>query len=152
MALHQGAPVAKAPHPKLPVTQEAKRIAWVEQRLCEGMRPSAVMHAVCEEWGISERLAWELVAKVRDRWAAEAPADRSKAREEVLAQVDHLVRRAFADGDLKTARAALGLKAEVHGLKLRSVAVVDASGTLTPEERAALAAGLDGSGGSRDGR
>jgi len=99
-----------------------------------------------EEWGISERTAWELIAAVRDRWHAEAPADRSKARAEVLAQVDALLTAAYERNDLKTVRNALSLKAEVHGLKVRAVVVTDDAGTLTPEERAALLAGLDGDG------
>jgi hypothetical protein len=137
---------------KLPKTApETKREGWIEERLARGQRPTAVCLAAVEEWGISEATAWRYIAAVRDRWAAEAPADRSKARAEVLAQVDHLIAKAFERNDFKTVKNALSLKAEVHGLKLRSVVVTDASGTLTPEERAALVAGLDGAGGPRDG-
>ncbi len=77
---------------KLPKTApETKREGWIEERLARGQRPTAVCLAAVEEWGISEATAWRYIAAVRDRWAAEAPADRSKARAEVLAQVDHLI-------------------------------------------------------------
>lgn len=119
--------------------------------MARGYRSTAVMLATREEWGVSESTAWRLISAVRDRWARESEVGRPQARAEILAQADELLTSAYESGDLPQVAKALGLKAEMHGLKLRSVVVTDASGALTPEERAALAAGLDGAGGPRDG-
>lgn len=118
----------KKPARKRPVVTGPKREAWIEKRLAQGMRPTAVVRAAQEEWGLSESPLWALVGEIKARWLAESEATRPEARAEVLAQVDHLLATASEASDLSTAGKMLALKSELHGLRLKPIAEVsDAS-------------------------
>lgn len=118
--------------------------------MVRGHRPTRVCEDVQARFGVCEAQAWEDIAAVRDRWAREDADERPRRREALLASVDRLVDEAYAARDLKTVRGALALRAQVCGLVVTRQ--TEQAAGLTPEERAALAAGLDGSVGPRDGR
>ena len=113
----------------------------MERTLARGLRSTRAMEAARDEFGISAEAAWDLVAKVRDRWAKEAERDRPAARAELIAQVHELLDDAWEAGDRREVRYALGLLADIHGLRLRAVVVKD-EGALSPEDRAAMEAVL----------
>jgi len=98
-----------------------KRVAWLERHLSRGMRATALVHKAQEEWGIAESMVWTLIREIKERWLEESKANRETARAEVCSQVEHLIETAYADGDLKTVKSALTLKAELHGLRLKAV-------------------------------
>ncbi|MBL0219648.1 MAG: hypothetical protein IPQ07_38010 [Myxococcales bacterium] len=109
------------PDERRPDASSIWRPEWVEQQLLEGHRPTAVVRMAMEQWGISESSAWLLMRETRERWARESAENRAVARAEVLAQIDHLLAAAHADGDLKTVQRTLALKSELHGLRIKAV-------------------------------
>lgn len=110
-----------AAKPKRPVTPEAKRLAWLEKRLAQGIRPTALVQNAASEWGVGESTIWRLIGVIKARWLEESAAKRPEARAEVLSQVDHLIATAYEDGDLGVVTKALALKSELHGLRLKAV-------------------------------
>lgn len=112
---------AKRKKPAKPVVSLPKRVAWLEKRLAQGIRPTALVQLATGEWGVSESAVWRMLAEIKARWLEESAAKRPEARAEVLSQVDHLIASAYADGDLSTVTKALALKSELHGLRLRAV-------------------------------
>jgi hypothetical protein len=106
------------------------------------MRPTVLMEAIRAEFGVGESTAWELIRRVRDRWAKEAESSRPENRAALIAQAHELLELAWKTKSPKEIRGALGLLADLYGLRLRAVVVKDDSGALTAEEREAIAAML----------
>lgn len=97
------------------------RLAKVQTWLARGGRATNVMLKCRKQWGVSESTAWAYIAKVRDRWAADAAqvADRGVAIEEMSAQARELLTVAWEDRNLPEVRRALVLLADLKGLRLR---------------------------------
>lgn len=104
--------------------------------LCQGHRPTAVMHTIAEEFGVSERTVTDDLAAVRDQWATEAAEERPRAREEMLALVDAARLEAVKDRKHGDVARLLKLRAEVAGLVgPKSIAVaVSGAGDLSDDE------------------
>lgn len=137
------------PKRKRPVATASKRAAWLEKRLCQGMRPTALVQLAVAEWGIGETVVWVAIREIKARWLEESTEKRPEARAEVLGQVDHLIATAYAADDLSTVTKALALKSELHGLRIK--AVVDttaaASSLSVPTYLTTPRAAPDGDGG-----
>lgn len=116
------------------------RLAAVEQLLARGWRPTRVVERAMADWGVSERLAWELVARVRDRWATEASVTREAARAALLAQLLEALAAAWEAGDLREVRGVLTLLADVHGLRQRPQGAPSEAALSEPEREALMVA------------
>jgi hypothetical protein len=64
------------------------RREWVSAQLTRGHRPTAVAHMGAERFGVHPQTIMDDLAAIRDQWAAEAEAERPRAREEMLARID----------------------------------------------------------------
>jgi len=108
------------------------RREWVSAQLTRGHRPTAVAHMGAERFGVHPQTIMDDLAAIRDQWAAEAEAERPRAREEMLARID----AATVDATNAADRARLlKLRAEVQGLVgPRNVAIAVASAEALSEE------------------
>lgn len=113
---------ANSQKPVPPSATEQLRLAKVERWLARGFRPTNVMHRIRKEWAVSETTAWNYIAKVRDRWAADAAqvADRAAAHEEISAQARELLKVAWMKRRYSEVRRVLVLLADLKGLRLRT--------------------------------
>lgn len=115
---------ARSSKPIPPPLPALTRLGEVERLLVSGVRPTRVVEIIQASHAVSERQVWDDVKAVRDRWVTESEADRPKVRAELLAQVEDLYRRCTEENDHKIAVAALQLKADLHGLRVRPMAAI----------------------------
>lgn len=109
------------PKRKRPVVSATERAAWLEKRLCQGIRATEVVRLATAKWGLGDTAVWVAIREIKDRWLEESAAKRPEARAEVLMQVDALVAAGYAADDLSAVAKGLALKSELHGLRLKAV-------------------------------
>lgn len=117
-------PRARAREPIPPSPRMTTRLERVEELLTRGTRTMKLVAIVSEEHDCCADTVLNDVAQVRNRWALESAADRPAKRAEMLAQVEDLYGQCVEAGDRKAAVAALTLKADLHGARVRPMAAL----------------------------